>query len=75
MVKKYILPKIKNSSDNFGSTEKSITGKSYSITGVVGDQQSATIGQCCFTRGSVKCTYGTGAFVLMNTGSRKMYSN
>ena len=73
-IPRHILPKIKNSSDNFGNTEKSITGKSYLITGVVGDQQSATIGQCCFTKGSVKSTYGTGAFVLMNTGSRKMYS-
>ena len=70
----YILPKIKNSSDNFGSTHKSITGKSYTINGVVGDQQAATIGQCCFNKGSVKATYGTGAFVLMNTGSKKIYS-
>ena len=46
----------------------------YPITGVVGDQQSATIGQCCFEPGSVKSTYGTGAFVLLNTGSKKVYS-
>ena len=64
----HILPLIKNSSDDFGRTHKSITGKSYPITGVVGDQQAATIGQCCFEKGSVKSTYGTGAFVLMNTG-------
>lgn len=70
----HILPFIKNSSDDFGSTHKSITGKSYSITGVVGDQQAATIGQCCFEKGSVKGTYGTGAFVLMNTGYKKIYS-
>jgi len=44
------------------------------ITGVVGDQQSATIGQCCFEPGSLKSTYGTGAFVLLNTGSKKIYS-
>jgi glycerol kinase len=55
-------------------THQSITGKSYPITGVVGDQQAATIGQCCFERGSVKSTYGTGAFVLMNTGYKKIYS-
>ena len=70
----HILPIIKNSSDDFGYTHKSITGKSYPITGVVGDQQAATIGQCCFEKGSVKGTYGTGAFVLMNTGYRKIYS-
>ena len=70
----HILPVIKNSSDNFGATHKSITGKSYPITGVVGDQQAATIGQCCFDKGSVKSTYGTGAFVLMNTGYKKIYS-
>ena len=70
----HILPSIKNSSDHFGMTHRSITGKSYPITGVVGDQQAATIGQCCFKKGSVKSTYGTGAFVLMNTGSKKIYS-
>ena len=70
----HILPIIKNSSDDFGYTHKSITGKSYPITGVVGDQQAATIGQCCFEKGSVKGTYGTGAFVLMNTGYKKIYS-
>ena len=47
--------------------------KTNLITGVVGDQQSATIGQCCFTKGSVKSTYGTGAFVLINTGSRNIF--
>ena len=70
----HILPIIKNSSDNFGVTHQSITGKSYPITGVVGDQQAATIGQCCFERGSTKSTYGTGAFILMNTGYKKIYS-
>jgi len=70
----HILPVIKNSSDNFGRTHRSITEKSYPITGVVGDQQAATIGQCCFEKGAVKSTYGTGAFVLMNTGYKKIYS-
>ena len=70
----HILPVIKDSSANFGSTHKSITGKPYTITGIVGDQQAATIGQCCFKKGSVKSTYGTGAFILMNTGGKKIYS-
>ena len=69
-----ILPTIKDSSDDFGQSHASITGKSYPITGIVGDQQAAAIGQCCFKKGSVKSTYGTGAFVLMNTGNKKIYS-
>ena len=70
----HILPVIKNSSDDFGMTHKSITGKSFPITSMLGDQQAAAVGQCCFQSGSVKSTYGTGAFVLMNTGSKKIYS-
>ena len=73
-IKKHILPEVKNCADDYGRTHPSITGKSIPITGVVGDQQSATIGQCCFEPGSLKSTYGTGAFVLLNTGSKKIYS-
>ena len=73
-IPKNILPTVKDSSDDFGATDKSITGISYPINGVVGDQQAATIGQSCFEKGSVKSTYGTGAFVLMNTGNKKIYS-
>jgi glycerol kinase len=73
-VPKNILPQVKNSADNYGCTDKSLIGDSISITGVVGDQQAATIGQCCFSKGSVKSTYGTGAFMLMNTGSKKINS-
>ena len=70
----HILPEVKNSSDFFGVTHRSITQKSYPITGIVGDQQAAAIGQCCFKKGSVKSTFGTGAFILINTGSKKIYS-
>ena len=73
-IKKSILPEVKDCSDDFGSTHSSITGKSIPITGVVGDQQAATIGQCCFEPGSLKSTYGTGAFVLLNTGNKIIYS-
>ena len=73
-IPKNILPAVKNSSDDFGFTAKSITGNSYPINGVIGDQQAASIGQSCFTKGSVKSTYGTGAFVLVNTGNKKIYS-
>ena len=73
-IPKEILPVVKDCAADFGYTDPSITGTSYPITGMVGDQQSATIGQCCFEPGSVKSTYGTGAFLLLNTGSKKVYS-
>jgi len=73
-IPKNILPIVKDCSDDFGYTSSSITGKPIPINGVVGDQQAATIGQCCFEPGSLKSTYGTGAFVLLNTGSKKIYS-
>jgi glycerol kinase len=73
-IKKNILPEVKDCSDDFGSTHSSITGQPIPINGVVGDQQAATIGQCCFEPGSIKSTYGTGAFVLLNTGNKIIYS-
>ena len=73
-INKNILPEVKDCSDDYGRTHPSITGKSIPINGVVGDQQAATIGQCCFEPGSLKSTYGTGAFVLLNTGNKKIYS-
>ena len=69
-----ILPKIKNSADDFGFTDKKVVGKAISITAVLGDQQAAAVGQTCFEKGSIKSTYGTGAFIIMNTGSKKIYS-
>ena len=73
-IKKSILPEVKDCSDDFGFTHSSITGQPIPINGVVGDKQAATIGQCCFEPGSLKSTYGTGAFVLLNTGSKIIYS-
>ena len=73
-IPKNILPIVKDCSDDYGYTHSSLTGKPIPINGVVGDQQAATIGQCCFEPGSLKSTYGTGAFVLLNTGSKKIYS-
>ena len=69
-----ILPNVKNSADNFGFTDKSITKKTYPINGVIGDQQAATVGQSCFQKGSTKITFGTGAFIIMNTGNNKINS-
>ncbi len=73
-IPKYILPDVKDCSDDYGFTHHTFTGNPIPINGVVGDQQAATIGQCCFEPGSLKSTYGTGAFVLLNTGSKKIYS-
>ncbi len=73
-IPKNILPIVKDCSDDYGYTHSSLTGKPIPINGVVGDQQAATIGQCCFEPGSLKSTYGTGAFVLLNTGNKKIYS-
>ena len=69
-----ILPEVKNSADNFGSTNKKVVGKEIPISAVLGDQQAAAVGQSCFRKGSIKSTYGTGAFVIMNTGSKKIFS-
>jgi len=73
-IPKSILPAVKNSADNFGKTDKKITGKEIPISAVLGDQQAAAVGQTCFEKGSIKSTYGTGAFVIMNTGSKKINS-
>ena len=74
-IPKNILPEVKNSADNFGFTNKKIIGQEIPIAAVLGDQQAATVGQACFEKGSIKSTFGTGAFVIMNTGSKKIYSN
>ena len=69
-----ILPTVKNSADDFGFTSEKIVGQKIRISAVLGDQQAAAIGQACFEKGSVKSTYGTGAFLLMNTGEKKLIS-
>ena len=73
-ISKNILPEVKNSADNFGITSKKIIGEEIPINAVLGDQQAAAVGQTCFEKGSVKSTYGTGAFAIMNTGYRKILS-
>ena len=73
-IPKAILPSVKNSADDFGKTSKKIIGEEIPINAVLGDQQAAAVGQACFNKGSVKSTYGTGAFVIMNTGSSKILS-
>ena len=73
-IPKSILPDVKNSADKFGFTDKKIVGEIIPINAVLGDQQAAAFGHACFERGSVKSTYGTGAFAIMNTGKKKIFS-
>jgi len=67
-----MLPSILPSSGIFGSTE--LFGGNIPIAGIAGDQQAALFGQCCFNKGDVKNTYGTGGFMLMNTGDTPVFS-
>ncbi len=65
-----ILPEVKPSGCVFGYTDASVLGGEIPIAGAAGDQQAALFGQCCFEQGEVKNTYGTGCFLLMNTGKK-----
>ena len=69
-----ILPEVRESSEVYGVTDKSIFGVEIPIAGIAGDQQAALFGQLCTEKGMVKNTYGTGCFLLMNTGIRPVYS-
>ncbi|MBP3570126.1 MAG: glycerol kinase GlpK [Lachnospiraceae bacterium] len=70
-----ILPEVKPSSCVYGKTDKALLGGEIVIGGAAGDQQAALFGQCCFEKGDVKNTYGTGCFLLMNTGTEAVTSN
>jgi len=71
-----MMPEVKNCSDDFGETRDDLFGGvGIPIRGVAGDQQAATVGQACFEPGMVKSTYGTGCFVLLNTGDKPVLSN
>lgn len=69
-IDKSILPEVKDCADDFGMLDAKLLGRSIPIRGVAGDQQAASIGQCCFEPGMAKCTYGTGAFLMQNTGHK-----
>jgi glycerol kinase len=69
-----VLPEVKDSSSVYGKTEKSLFGGEIAIAGIAGDQQSALFGQACFAPGMGKNTYGTGCFMLMNTGEKPVKS-
>jgi glycerol kinase len=73
-IPKSVLPEVRSSSEVYGHTEGVITGARIPIAGMAGDQQSALFGQMCTSPGMVKNTYGTGCFMLMNTGTTPIRS-
>jgi len=67
------MPEVCDCSADFGST--TLFGEAIPIAGIAGDQQAALIGQCCFSEGMLKSTYGTGCFAILNTGAKPLASN
>ncbi|MBF1261318.1 MAG: glycerol kinase GlpK, partial [Lachnoanaerobaculum sp.] len=74
-IPKSMLPQVKESSCIYGEADSSFFGQSIPIAGVAGDQQAALFGQTCFEMGEAKSTYGTGCFLLMNTGEKPVKSD
>jgi glycerol kinase len=70
-----ILPEVRSSSEVYGETIPEVFGSEIPIAGNAGDQQASLFGQVCFTSGMTKNTYGTGSFMLMNTGSKVVHSS
>ena len=70
-----VLPKVQDSSSDFGTINKELFGQEIQIGGVAGDQQAATFGQVCLEPGTIKSTYGTGCFVILNTGNEALPSD
>ncbi len=68
------LPEVRDCAGDFGTTDPSVLGDAVPIRGVAGDQQAALVGQACFAAGDVKSTYGTGAFIVMNTAGELVQS-
>jgi len=69
-----VLPKVLDSSANFGDIDESLLGASIPVQGIAGDQQAALFGQTCFEPGMAKSTYGTGCFLMVNTGNNVLHS-
>jgi glycerol kinase len=70
-----LLPDVHDNSHIFGTTNPDLFGAAIPVAGMAGDQQAALFGQACFARGTVKSTYGTGCFMLLNTGTEAVRSN
>lgn len=73
-IPKSMLPEVKSSSCVYGLSDETVIGGEIPISGAAGDQQAALFGQCCFEAGEAKNTYGTGCFLLMNTGEKPIVS-
>ncbi len=69
-----MLPEVRDSAADFGTTRADLFGRPIPISGVAGDQQAATVGQACFAPGMLKATYGTGCFAVLNTGDEPIAS-
>ena len=69
-----VLPEVRDCAGDFGVADQAVLGRALPIRGVAGDQQAALIGQGCFAAGDVKSTYGTGAFLVLNTGGQPVPS-
>jgi len=69
-----LLPEVRDSAGDFGTTGKSLFGAPIAIRGIAGDQQAAVIGQACVKPGMMKATYGTGCFALLHTGDQPIHS-
>jgi glycerol kinase len=69
-----LLPDVRDCADTFGITQRDILGVAVPIAGIAGDQHAATVGQACFKPGMIKSTYGTGCFVMLNTGAKQVRS-
>lgn len=70
-----LLPEVKNSSEIYGTTDRDVIGGEIPIAGIVGDQQGALVGHLGFKKGSLKNTYGTGCFMLLNTGKDPVFTD
>ncbi len=70
-----MMPEVKSNSELFGHTAGKYIARAIPITGVAGDQQASLFGQLCLQKGMVKNTYGTGCFIVMNTGEQALYSD
>ena len=74
-IPKSMLPQVKNSSEIYGKSSSKFLGGEIPIAGILGDQQASLFGQACSNKAMAKATYGTGAFILMNTGNEIVNSN
>ena len=73
-VPRSLLPEVRDCAAHFGDTDAELLGRAIPVTGIAGDQQAAAVGQACFSPGMIKSTFGTGCFVLVNTGDEAVRS-